>query len=516
VPHAGSLWVTSWGDHRIERYELVPRGASYGAKRDVIVQGDADFRPTGMAAAPDGSLYFADWVLHDYPVHGRGRIWRVVLPPDEATTQFPPRSKEDLAASDDAGDALTNAESPDPYLHAHGVHQLAQQTIIQFPTNASRRLRLSALEAAWLHRPADVNSLLRNALHDESPEVRLYAIRWIADERIMALRDDVAKLLDGPQPNPQLYLAVLGAIDWLGHEPSHRGAEIADELLVQELSNNQRSPETHALALAWLKPDNKFLTSERLQAYLRSNHQPLRLEATRLLAQQSSDKRFELLAAVAQDNSQSEDVRAEAIVGLAAAEKNRGLLETLAASDRTVLRAEAERALRLAGMRPAPAETKPPADDLSAWDKRLATTGDAPAGRRLFFSPAGPRCSVCHKYGGRGGNVGPDLTHIGRSAPRERIIASILQPSRELAPDYQPWILVTDDGKTYTGLRLPKPGDDGQEEYIDSAGKTFTLPSATIEERHAATKSIMPDNLQATLSLEDLRDLVTFLTATSQ
>jgi putative heme-binding domain-containing protein len=455
-------------------------------------------------------------VLKDYPVHGRGRIWRLVLPPDEAKTQFLPRSEADLAASDDAGDALQNAESPDPYLHAHGVHQLAQQATIQLPTNASRRLRLSALEAAWLHRPADVPSLLRNALHDDSPEVRLYAIRWIADERIMPLRDDVAQLLDGPQPNPQLYLAVLGAIDWLDHEPSHRGAEITDELLVRELSNNQRSPETHALALAWLKPDNKFLTSDRLRDYLQSNHAPLPLEATRTLAEQSSDKRFELLAVVAQGNSQSEDVRAEAIVGLAAAaEKHRGLLETLAASDREVLRSEAERALRLAGLRPAPAETNPSADDLSAWNKLLATTGDAAAGRRLFFSPVGARCSVCHKYGGRGSNVGPDLTHIGRSASRERIIASLLQPSREVAPDYQPWILVTNDGKTHAGLRLPKPGDSGQEEYADSAGNTFILASEAIEERHAATKSIMPDNLQATLSLDDLRDLITFLTATS-
>jgi hypothetical protein len=37
VAHAGSLWVTSWGEHCIERYRLVPRGASYSAKREIIV-----------------------------------------------------------------------------------------------------------------------------------------------------------------------------------------------------------------------------------------------------------------------------------------------------------------------------------------------------------------------------------------------------------------------------------------------------------------------------------------------
>ena len=83
LPFGGALWVASWGDHRIERYRLVPRGISYGAQRDVIVQGGADFRPTGMAIAPDGSLYIGDWVLKDYPVHGRGRIWRLAAPKGE-------------------------------------------------------------------------------------------------------------------------------------------------------------------------------------------------------------------------------------------------------------------------------------------------------------------------------------------------------------------------------------------------------------------------------------------------
>lgn len=31
----------------------------------------------GIATAPDGSLYISDWVLREYKVHGRGRIWRI-------------------------------------------------------------------------------------------------------------------------------------------------------------------------------------------------------------------------------------------------------------------------------------------------------------------------------------------------------------------------------------------------------------------------------------------------------
>ena len=121
VDHAGSLWVTSWGDYRVERYRLVPRGVSYAATREVVVQGDADFRPTGMAVSPDGSLYFGDWVLRDYPVHGRGRIWRLKLPADDVGAAFPPPSQADMYSSGDPEFAMGYADSSDPFGRANAA-----------------------------------------------------------------------------------------------------------------------------------------------------------------------------------------------------------------------------------------------------------------------------------------------------------------------------------------------------------------------------------------------------------
>jgi putative heme-binding domain-containing protein len=291
-----------------------------------------------------------------------------------------------------------------------------------------------------------------------------------------------------------------------------RGIGIADALLMLELESDRQTPEAHALALSMMTPDHRYLTARRMTIWLASPSSALRLEAIRTLALQSNPKRFSLLAEVVQDDAQSDEVRAVAIVGLSAAVgENRDLLEKLATSDHQILRREAARVLRLAGMRPATADAKPPAADIAGWKAALSTPGDAAAGRRLFFSPVGPHCSSCHKYGGHGLNVGPDLTQISRSAPREKIITSILQPSQEIAPDYQAWTLVDRDGKSYTGLRLPKPGDSGQEDYADATGKVFTLSSSAIEDRRVASTSIMPDNLQSTLSIEDLRDLITFL-----
>ena len=350
--------MTSWGDYRVERYRLVPRGVSYAATREVVVQGDADFRPTGMAVSPDGSLYFGDWVLRDYPVHGRGRIWRLKLPADEVGAPFPPSSQADMYSSGDPEFAMGDADSNDPFGRANAVWNIARGTI----HNATKTpgLRLCALAAKRSLGASEALPILRDALRDESVDVRLYAVRWIADERLTLLRDEVAKLLEAPPPSRQYYLAVLAAIDWLDHEPKMRAKEIADELLVRELERDDRSPEARTLALSLVSPDNRFLTSDRMRGYLQAEHLPLRLEAVRSLALQTNPERFDMLAAAAGDESQSDELRAEAVAGLApVADKQRNLLEQLAEGQNAVLRREAQRVLRLAQLRPAPRRRVP-------------------------------------------------------------------------------------------------------------------------------------------------------------
>jgi putative membrane-bound dehydrogenase-like protein len=515
VAHAGSLWVTSWGDHRLEKYRLAPRGASFGAEREIIVQGNADFRPTGLAAAPDGTLYFGDWELRDYEVHGRGRLWRLTVPDRELSAEFPKMTDgEGMAYRVSLDKTDEGAVSDDPFLRTASARALSRRdpgTI--HVSKQSRHAGVTFLQAHRLRQSDDAEPILRKALADSSAEVRLYAVRWIADERITALRDDVAKLLDGELPNPRYYLAVLGAVDWLDRQfdaATTRG--VSEELLVRELENPNRPLSVHTLALRLLPPTNKYLTIERLRDYLDVDYLPLQLEAVRSLAQSSSPRRFGLLESTVRDVAQPTEVRVEALVGLSgAADHGREVLESFAEESDPDLQREAQRLLRLAGIRPVPADTLPAATNLAVWNVLLAEPGDAESGRRLFFSPVGPRCSVCHQFDGRGGTIGPDLSNIGQSNSRDRIIASILQPSREIAPHYQPWILTTADGKTVSGLRLAKGGDDGIEPYADAEGRKFTLASKDVEARVASPVSIMPDGLDKTLSLEDLRDLVTFL-----
>jgi putative membrane-bound dehydrogenase-like protein len=518
ILHNDRLWATSWGDHQINAYTLTPHAGTFTAKSEIIVQGDDDFRPTGMAAAADGSIYFGDWIRRDYPVHGHGKIWRLTEPksaPETAAAGDALEKTPPLVSPQDEAQAALASDYP--FVRAAAVWTLShssdlEQRIAQ--GNASYKVRLGLLEALRIRGSQNAEAILTAALTDPSPEVRLYAVRWIADDRLTSLRDQVAKLLDGAQGDSRYFLAVLAAISWLGGEGNQPSTGITDRLLVQELEQKDRPPALTATLLSLLNPDNKFLASEQLATYLHGDAPQIRLEAARALAQQTRLDRFAELAEVAKDSGQSDAVRAEAIMGLAgAAQDYQQLLSTFAVDNQhSALQAEARRVQRLARLTPQDTEKKPPVDDLVAWSKMLAQPGDAEAGRRLFFSSVGARCSVCHQYAGRGGRIGPDLTQIGRTNSREKIITSILQPSREIAPEFQPWILQTTDGHVLIGLRLPKPGDDGMENYADPAGNKYTLPSSQIEVRTASPKSIMPDGLEQMISIADLRDLITFLT----
>ncbi len=75
--YQGTLLVGSWGDHRIDLFRLKPKGASFTSTLEPVVVGGENFRPVGLAVGPDGALYFTDWVLRDYKLHGNGRVWRL-------------------------------------------------------------------------------------------------------------------------------------------------------------------------------------------------------------------------------------------------------------------------------------------------------------------------------------------------------------------------------------------------------------------------------------------------------
>jgi len=522
VPYHGQLYVSSWGEYRVERFRLVPRGASFDAVREVVVEGDDQFRPIDFAVAPDGSLYFTDWVDRSYNVHGKGRVWRLKWKGAPPADEFPALSAAEKEAARLADSAdQSGLSSDDPFLH-----QAAVTGLIDSPFVASARLTdlpdarqtLGLLEAARHSSISETrrDELLSAALASSFPDVQLYAVRWIADARLAPFRPNLEALLTNQKVAWPMFRVALAAMDWIdtGMTPGKSGRAAGEAFLLAALDDEQRPTTTRAMALRMLGPAHPAVDMPLLQELAGSTDAAMQREAIRTLACSPHAERFEVLRQLAADESLDAQARADAVAGLGVDADSSAVLGQLANSDNPTVMSAAERRIGHAASSSATTSAARPAiEDVDGWLAALGEEGDRDAGWRAFFGHGTGRCADCHTVAGQGADVGPDLTGIVARMGRRRVLESLLQPSREMAPRYVPWTIETTDGRVFAGLSLGVPGSGPVEQFLLADGQQIDLPRDQVAARAIATQSIMPDRLHEQFSLEELRDILAFLSA---
>jgi putative membrane-bound dehydrogenase-like protein len=634
--YRGDLLVTSWADHRVERYVVKEKGASFTAERKPFVQGGQDFRPVGLAVAPDGSLFVSDWVLKDYTLHGHGAIWHIRSrearkpdrPQDSKRALFSAhrplreRAARELAGSEagrgflrrqlsstnlriraasltaliDAGDERTDLPAlagkdpetgiralavravaarrgdarpflqvghpqeeleaiaslrekadlarllelltdADPFLRNAAVQQLARHpallATVDLSGQSDPRRRLGLLLAHRASNLPDADHLLPRFLADPDEDVRFLAAKWIADQKLAEFRPLVVEALKDRNLNVRMYRALSTALARLDGQEVNEG-KLADYFF-DRLADDRNPPAARVLALQMVPPNYPRLTLDFLRKLLAQGDPALRLEAARALAEHPHPKRDALLLEVARNPDLGEAVRTQALVGLAekapahlpelvqfAVTESGGLRdEALRALVNTPLSADQRQQLETLarqhlGARDLAARvlgkpffaSRPPAQDLAAWLKRSEGPADAAAGRRLFAHPRLGGCYRCHRVEGRGNEVGPDLSTIGRTE-RRHVLESILQPSNLVAPSYQVWQVETADGRVRAGMLVGTYLDEYA--YLDEKGGVFKVHTRDVVATRALPTSIMPDGLVDQLTDQELRDLLAYL-----
>jgi quinoprotein glucose dehydrogenase len=148
-------------------------------------------------------------------------------------------------------------------------------------------------------------------------------------------------------------------------------------------------------------------------------------------------------------------------------------------------------------------------DALGAWRETLVG-GDLARGKTIFFERAQVSCVRCHKVGGTGGDVGPDLSHVSKDKAREYLLEAIVHPSKAIAKGFESVALQLDDGSTLTGILKSENAKELQ--VMTAEGKLLSVPTDSIENRKPG-KSAMPDDLPGKMTKSDLRDLVEFLSS---
>lgn len=154
------------------------------------------------------------------------------------------------------------------------------------------------------------------------------------------------------------------------------------------------------------------------------------------------------------------------------------------------------------------ADPPPPTQEQVAMlGQEVLANGDAARGE-IVFRRADLSCFRCHSINRAGGQVGPDLSAIGRDSPIDYVVNSILNPNLAVKELYVTKVFFLVSGKVLTGVVVDR--DDNRILIRDSQGKTVTISAADVEEE-AEGKSLMPQGLTKFLTHDEVLDLARFI-----
>jgi putative membrane-bound dehydrogenase-like protein len=591
-----NLFVASWADHQIGRFEITqPKDAGQvTARRHTFIQGGNDFRPVGLEIKR-GTLYITDWVSASYQLHGKGRIWTVRgrhLPKKPEFAWQIGTTKKELAATANShaeiamrvfcvdklgqqGESVSQwasknhpvavravaiphvkladhreivfeaANSRDPVLRHAAIQALAAQTDAPDFEKMPAAAKLLAMKRSDRRTEFAAGDILSDSLQAEADETWEIAVKWIADDKLTRFRSNLSDQLKQKKLTVRHYLMLVAAIDRLdGKKPSDIPTQ---KQLAQTALDVTNSVSLRVATLRLARPNNPFLATSIVADLLKSKESDIRVEGIRLLTGRLETQAITKLTDIVLDKSVSVDERVHAIAALAPVNTSvvQGLLnqskdpsEQIAlASLQSLVGAKLterqtidllehvisaflanDKKLTVAAQRVLGAKlNRPKETETDAWLKLLEGKGNAKAGERLFFHTKVGTCGKCHQHSGRGTAVGPSLSLIARRLPEDQeqakrwLLETILQPSKDMAPQYTPWIVVTKDGKQLTGLPRRKGGNS--EAYLGIDGKEFSVKKKDIEFHKESRTSIMPKGLLQNLTMQELRDLFAFLLA---
>ncbi len=532
----GGVMIPSWSNHCIDYYPLRWQGATLQAQRIELLRGSDMFRPTGMVRKNDREYYFADWVSPSYELHGMGRLWKLTIDPERAdwlvkeSQEWTPEAQ--LAERLRSGLGLSDAErslealfgwvqGSDPFLADAAQRELARiardWSQAQWRALPSER-RVGALVAM---RKEDFQNprWVRMLWSDPDPEIRFEALRWIADGVWKEYLPEVQKMLDDPALEYRLFEAALATTNTLRGDPS-QGVTDA-KMLVERITHPNTPARIAAYAMRLAPIEHQGLGIVELKHLLDRNDPDLTREVVRSLALRKDQESQELLGKIARDASMDELFRLDALAGLIGTSQptEKALVESLAKGPEGSLAREAQRVMRQSGLDPevpSVGSTSRQPRNLDQWLEALGGLDGAPdpqAGRRIFFHVAGAACSQCHRHEGRGNVVGPDLSLIAKQGTAREILESILEPNREVAPQFYTTHLELTDGSDFTGILLRSSSN---EVYRNGFGQEVTFQKSEIQDRKELRSSLMPTGLLDTMSDREVRDLMAFLLQSSR
>jgi putative heme-binding domain-containing protein len=141
---------------------------------------------------------------------------------------------------------------------------------------------------------------------------------------------------------------------------------------------------------------------------------------------------------------------------------------------------------------------------LKSYEGVEKLAGDRTRGFALYRQ----QCATCHRLGGEGKSVGPDLGALAnKSVPA--LVEAILDPNRAVEARYVSYTAITRDDREVSGIIASESANNLTLRATD--GREETLLRADLKELSSSGLSLMPDGFEKALAPQDMADLITAL-----
>lgn len=372
--------------------------------------------------------------------------------------------------------------------------------------DASLEVQIAALETLGLTGAATegVTPLVLKLLSSPDAEARKRVMQMIGDSRLVAAARplvDTAKNAARPLDERRMALQKLAQLRSLPmpftNQPSPPGVELVLDDLVAIAADAAQPPELRADALSVVGQVNFGKAAPLALAQLEGKEAVLVTAAIDLIGSQPAQAKELGQRFLAGKIDRSFLPQVARVLQKHAAADKQGEFAALAAQ---VLKGGL-----LASATP---------EDLAKVESLVVKGGNPERGKAIYFDMKRTQCANCHKLEGVGGQVGPDLSKVWQTHTVPKLLETILDPSKEIKEGYATWSVTTIGGQVYVGLKVQ---DDEREVVIrEASGRDVRVPKSEVDEKLATNKSLMPEGLAATLSFEEMVDLVAFLKSESE
>ena len=340
--------------------------------------------------------------------------------------------------------------------------------------------------------------------------VQLEALKRLKNLDIEAnpsLKKVVLSILEASKGKPA-FVEIVRDFKLKGHEA---------ELIRFAQTHPKDSTGVEAIRLALTEPGLKLIS-----AAITGNDTKAALTTAQALGNAQSPKGEPILLNAAKHDKKPLTLRAAAVNGLAKSKTGAAALIKAAragelGADLNFTAGNALRSVRWKEISTAAAKLFPAPQGLGQalppLVKLVAMKGDIANGEKVFFRPQST-CATCHQVNGKGIDFGPKLSGIGTKLGKEALYLSILEPSAGISFGYEAWLLKLKNGAEALGV-ITSSTDDEVTLRVPG-GISTTHKTAEIVSRTQLRTSIMPPGLQATMTPQELVDMITYLASLKQ